>query len=155
MMRRGLTIIEVLVALVIVAVAFTILSTGLVGSLQQTQRAGIRTQTTQYLADFGRRVAGGDGAVLAAASTPLTWAYGGLGAAFADLPTGGGIGDAARYRVQIEQVGTVTFVGATAVQYRITVCTMTTTGESCTVGTTLGPPPTAGGSSPPLLPGIN
>ncbi len=55
MTRRGLTIVEVLVALVVIVVAFTILSTALVSNLQQTQRAGTRTQTTQFLAYFGRR----------------------------------------------------------------------------------------------------
>ena len=155
MTRRGLTIVEVLVALVVIVVAFTILSTALVSNLQQTQRAGTRTQTTQYLAYFGRKVAGGDPAVLAPAGAPLVWAYGALGAAFDDLPSGGGdLADAARYRAEIEQAGAVAFVGASAVHYRITVCTTANTGESCTTGNTLGPPPTPGGT-PPLLPGIN
>lgn len=155
MTRRGLSLVEVLVALAIIAIAFTILSTALVGNLQQTSRAGTRTQTTQYLAYFGRKVAGGDAAVLAAAGTPLAWGYGALGAAFDDLPTGGGgLDDAARYRAEVAQVGTVAFVGASAVQYRITVCTTDVGGESCVRGSTLGPPPTPAGT-PPLLPGIN
>lgn len=156
MTRRGLTLVEVLVALAVIAIAVTLLSTALVGSLQQTTRAGTRTQTTQYLAYFGRKVAGGDGAVLAAAGTPLVWGYGDLGTAFDDLPTGvGGLADADRYRAEVTQVGAVAFVGASAVQYRITVCTTAADGEACATGNTLGPPPTAGGATPPLLPGIN
>jgi prepilin-type N-terminal cleavage/methylation domain-containing protein len=151
--RRGLTIIEVLVALAIIAVAFTLLSTALVGSLQQTSRAGTRTQTTQYLEFLGRQVAGGSGAVLAAAGTPIAWAYGALDDAFPELPGAGGA-DAAAYRAEVAQVATVAFAGASAVQYRITVCTQDATGETCVAGTTLGPPPSAGGT-PPLLPGIN
>ena len=155
MIRSGLTIVEVLIALAIVGVAVAILSTSLVGNLQQTERAGTRTQTTQYLNFLGRKVAGGDGAVLAPAGAALTWAYGELGGAFPDLPTGsGGRDDAERYRASVEHVANVAFVGAEAVQYRITVCTQSTTGEACVVGTTLGPEPAAGGAAP-LLPGIN
>lgn len=155
MTRRGLTIVEVLVALVVIVVAFSILSTALVGNLQQTQRAGTRTQTTQYLAYFGRKVAGGDPAVLAAVGSPLTWGYGALASAFDDLPSGGGdLADVSRYRAEVEQVGSVAFVGASAVHYRIVVCATGTTGEACATGNTLGPPPTPGGT-PPLLPGIN
>lgn len=155
MRRDGLTILEVLIALVIVGVSFAILSVAMVGSLQQTQRAGIRTQSTQYLNYFGRLVAGGDQAVLAGSTTALSWGYGALGGAFVDLPTGsGGSADAARYRAVIENVGAVTFVGASAVHYRVTVCTTSVTGETCVVGNTLGPAPGLPGGTPPLE-GIN
>ncbi len=155
MTRRGLTIVEVLIALAIVGVAVAILSTSLVGSLKQTERAGTRTQTTQYLNVLGRKVAGGDGAVLAPVGAALAWAYGELDDAFPDLPTGtGGRDDADRYRASVEHVAEVAFVGAEAVQYRITVCTQSTTGEACVAGTTLGPEPAPGGATPPL-PGIN
>jgi prepilin-type N-terminal cleavage/methylation domain-containing protein len=156
MKRRGMSLVEVLVALVVIVIAVTILATAVVSNLQQTARAGNRTQTTQYLAYFGRKVAGGDAAVLAAVGSPLAWGYGDLAAAFDDLPTGGGgLADANRYRAVVTQVGQVAFVGASAVQYSIDVCTTTTTGESCVAGNTLGPPPTASGGPPPLLPGIN
>ena len=156
MRRRGMTIIEVLVALVIIGIAFTILSVALVGNLRQTDRFGARTQTSQFLSYLGRLVAGGDPDVLAAADTPLTWDYGQLGAAFADLPTGsGGRDDVARYRATIEQVSAVNFVGASAAQYRITVCSTDVAGEACVNGTTLGPAPLGVGTAPPLLPGIN
>ena len=151
--RPGLTIVEVLIALAIIAVAFSLLSTALVGSLQQTSRAGSRTQTTQYLEFLGRQVAGGSAAVLAPVGTPIVWAYDELDDAFPELP-GGGAGDAAAYRAEVVQVATVAFAGASAVQYRITVCGQAATGEACVAGTTLGPPPSAGGT-PPLLPGIN
>jgi prepilin-type N-terminal cleavage/methylation domain-containing protein len=155
MRRHGMTIIEVLVALVIIGIAFTILSVALVGNLRQTDRFGARTQTSQFLSYLGRLVAGGDPAALAPAGSPLTWDYGELGAAFADLPTGSGSrDDVVRYRAAIEQVSDVAFVGAVAVQYRITVCSTDVAGESCVNGTTLGPAPIVGGTAP-LLPGIN
>ena len=155
MRRDGMTVVEVLIALVIVGTAFTILAVSMVGSLQQTQRSGVRTQGAQYLNYLGRLVAGGNAAVLSAPGTPLAWDYGALGAAFADLPTGGGgSGDAARYRAVIENLGTITFVGANADHYRVTVCTTSTGGETCVTGNTLGPAPGAAGGTPPLE-GIN
>ncbi len=153
--RSGMTIVEVLVALVVVGMALTLLTTAVVGNLRQTERFGVRTQSGQYLAYLGRQVAGGNTAVLAPVGAVLGWGYGDLVAAFADLPAGsGGIEDAARYRASVEQVAVVAFVGAAAVQYRIVVCTQDLTGESCVFGTTLGPPPAASGGAP-LLPGIN
>ncbi len=110
-------------------------------------------QTTQHLEFLGRQVAGGSAAVLATAGTPLEWAYGALDDAFPELPTHGAA-DAAAYRAEVAQVATVAFAGASAVQYRITVCGRAATGEACVAGTTLGPPPSAG-TTPPLLPGIN
>jgi prepilin-type N-terminal cleavage/methylation domain-containing protein len=153
--RKGLSLVEVIIALAVVAIAFAILSTALVGQLQFTGNAGARTQTAQYLNYFGRLVAGGDSAVLPAAGGSLAWEYGEVGTAFPDLPGGSDLQAADRYRAQIDSVGDVTYVGATGVQYRVTVCSETPTGESCVVGTTIGPAPLAGGGSPPPLPGIN
>ncbi len=153
--NRGLTIVEVLIAIVIIGVAFTILSTALVGSLRNTERSGTRTQTTQYLSYLGRKVSGGDNAVLPLAGQTLTWAYGTLGAAFPDLPTVGGTrSNVNLYRATVQSVAAVNFVGATSVRYRITVCTQSTTGEACVSGTTLGSPPYTEDPTG-VLPGIN
>jgi prepilin-type N-terminal cleavage/methylation domain-containing protein len=155
MNRQGLSLVEVIIALAIVAIAMAILSTALVGNLRFTDVAGARTQTTQYLSFLGRRVAGGAPDVLPAAGATLTWGYGTLAAAFEDLPAGGGgRDDVARYRAEVENVAGVTFVGATAVQYRVTVCSETTAGESCATGVTVGPAPSVLVTEPPL-PGIN
>lgn len=155
MTRRGLTIVEVLIALGIIGVAFAILSTALVGNLQHTQRAGVRTQATHYLNYLGRRVAGGDAGVLAEVDEPIAWDYGALVTAFPDLPSGAaGRADADRYRAVVENVGTIDFVGALTVHYRVTVCTASATGETCVAGNTLGPEPAVGGTPPPLE-GIN
>lgn len=144
--RRGLSIIEVLVALVVVGIAFAILSTALVGNLRNTERAGTRTQTTQYLNYLGRQVSGGmNNAVLPPAGDTFSWGYGALGAAFPDLPGGTGTrNDANRYRAAIESLGAFTFAGASSVRYSITVCTESSTGEACVSGTTLSSPPHTG-----------
>lgn len=155
MNRRGLSLVEVIIALAVVAIAFAILSTALVGQLRFSGNANARTQTAQYLNYFGRLVAGGDAAVLPALGASEVWDYGALGTDFPDLPAGSGLEATDRYRVQIDSVAVVTYVGATGVQYRVTVCSVTPTGESCAVGATIGPAPLAGGGSAPPLPGIN
>jgi type II secretory pathway pseudopilin PulG len=153
--RRGLSLVEVIVALAIVMIAIGILATAIVSNLRVTSTFGARTQTTQYLNYLGRLVSGGTPTVLAEPGTPLEWAYGDMATSFSDLPTGGGgLEEAGRYRGEVENLGDVAFLGANAVQYRVTVCSMTANGESCTVGLTLGPPPSTGIAAPPL-PGIN
>lgn len=153
--RSGLTLVEVIVALAVVMIALGILATAIVGNLRVTSTSGARTQTTQYLNYLGRQVAGGTPTVLAVPGTPLAWDYGELAATFPDLPTGGGgLEEIDRYRAQVDHLGDVGFLGASAVQYRVTVCSTTATGESCTVGVTLGPAPSVGNVAPPL-PGIN
>lgn len=155
MTRRGLTIVEVMVALLVVGIAFTVISIALVNSIRQTDRAGARTQSTQYLSYLGRMVAGGAAGVLAFPAEPEQWDYGQLADAFEDLPTGaGGREDAARYRAIVENVGAVSVAGAAAVQYRITVCTTSVAGEACISGVTVGPEPSVDGNPAPLE-GIN
>ncbi len=138
--RRGMSIIEVLIALVVVGVAFAILSTALVGTLRNTERAGTRTQTTQYLNYIGRLVSGGGTNDVLPANTgdTINWGYGQLAAAFPDLPGGTGGNAANRYRVSIQNQGPYTFAGVTIIQYTVTVCTEGSSGEACVSGTTLG-----------------
>ncbi|MFN2322263.1 MAG: prepilin-type N-terminal cleavage/methylation domain-containing protein [Trueperaceae bacterium] len=155
MTRRGLSLVEVIIALAVVAIAFAILSTALVGQLRFSGNANARTQTTQYLNYLGRLVAGGAEDVLPAAGNTLTWDYGAMVAAFPDLPGGAGLDAAGRYRAEVESVGAVAYVGAIGVQYRVRVCSVTPTGESCAAATTIGPAPAATGATPPPLPGIN
>lgn len=153
--QRGLSLVEVIVALAVVMIAIGILTTAVVSNIRLTSTSGARTQTTQYLNYLGRLVSGGAPVVLAESGSPIEWAYGELGVTFSDLPTGGGgLEEAARYRAEIENLGAVTFLGANAVQYRVRICSQTATGESCAVGLTLGPAPSVGIAAPPL-PGIN
>lgn len=155
MRYQGLSLVEVLIALVIVGIAFTILSVALVGSLRNTERAGTRTQTTQYLNYIGRLVSGADNRVLPAVGETRTWAYGAMAAAFPDLPGGtAGRNNPNLYRATVESLGWFGFAGAQSVQYRVTVCTESSTGEACVVGTTLGSPPWTDNPSG-VLNGIN
>jgi prepilin-type N-terminal cleavage/methylation domain-containing protein len=150
---RGLTVIEVLIALAVIGVITATFTTTVVSTLHHSSVTGARTEAVQVLNYLGRRAAGGDTVVLPAAGTPNTWAYGSLGSSFPDLTNQGGLTDPARYRAAITNAGTVTLAGASSVEYDVNVCYQAGGGEHCVQATTLGPAPSSGGSTP-TLPGI-
>ncbi len=152
--RLGLTMIEVLIALAIFGTVLTVLSAALVKNVQQTTVSGQRTQAAQVLNYLGRRVVGGDNAVLPNANAELRWEYGELAQAFPDLRDEGGFSNPASYRVVIRNLGTITLATSSATQYRLDVCFVQGEGEQCIPATTVGPAPAAPGNNP-LLPGIN
>lgn len=149
----GLTVIEVLIALAVIAVVTAAFTTAAVASFHHTSVTGARTEAVQVLNYLGRRAAGGDTAVLPAAGTPNTWGYGSLAASFPDLTNQGGLSDPARYRATITNAGAVTLAGASSVEYDVGVCYQAGGAEHCVQATTLGPSPTSGSGTPPL-PGI-
>lgn len=145
----GLTLLEVLVALVVLGVVITVLTTSMVSSMQQNLVAGGRTQAVQILNHLGRLASGGDARVITA--TQVVWGYGQLPTAFTELASGRGFMAAERYRAEVTRVGALS-IGAAAVEhYRVRVCWQAATGELCVSGDTAGPavvPP--GGHAPPL-----
>ena len=151
----GLTLLEVVLALAVLGVLGAVISTSILGNLRHTTVSGQRTQGAQVLNYLGRRVAGGDGAVLPTQGASLAWNYNELGASFTDLQGVGGIAEPDRYRVSIAASGAVTVAGASVVQYDLSVCFQVQGGESCVTGTTLGAPAIAPPGSTPPLPGIN
>lgn len=152
MTQRGLTVVEVLVALAILAVAVAFFTFSLTGAMRTNAVSGARTQAAQVLNYLGRRLAGGDERLLAGA-TPAVWGYGELARSFPDL-TGEGAGtDPGGFRAAITRVGPVAFAGASAVQYRLEVCWRRAS-EHCLGADTVGPDASGGGVVVPL-PGIN
>lgn|SRR5690606_18932032 len=151
----GLTLLETILALAVLAVLGATFTTYMLGNLRHTTVAGQRTQAAQVLNYLGRRVAGGDKAVLPAEGASLQWDYGELGAAFPDLQGADGIAEPQRYRAQISASGTVSVADASVVQYDIDVCFQGVEAESCVRATTLGAPVTAPPEQSPPLPGIN
>lgn len=151
----GFTLIEVLVALGIVAVAIAILTSVSVSVLRAGTTTNVRTQSAQMLSYLGRKAAGGSNDVLPASGETLSWDYGDVAAAFPDLVDGAGVSDLARYRASVRSDGAVAYVGASGVRYVIEVCTTAPNGETCIAGVTFGPAPAPAGVTPPLLPGIN
>lgn len=154
--ERGLTLLEVIVALAVIAIIGAVFVTNVLSNLRHTTTAGERTQAAQVLNFLGRLAAGGDGDVLPALGSSEEWDYGELVGAFPDISGGDGFGDASRYRAGITAVGILEFAGAETVQYDISVCFQVPDGESCIVGTTLGAQaPGNQGTAPLPLPGIN
>jgi len=154
--NQGLTLLEVIVALGIIAILGALFVTNVLSNLRHTTVAGERTQAAQVLNFLGRLAAGGDGDILPALGSSEEWGYGELGGAFPDIAGGEGFGDADRFRAGITAVSILEFAGAETVQYDISVCFLATEGESCVVGTTLGAQaPGNQGLAPLPLPGIN
>lgn len=152
---RGLTVLEVLLAMVVLGIVTAAVMVTYVSSIRNNADAGRRTQSAQLLNALGRRVAGADAAVLAHPDTPLEWAYGELGDSFPELRSDG-VTEPTAYRATITNLGTVTLAGSSAVRYEVTVCTRATgsEGERCVTGVTAGVPPSEAGSGGEL-PGIN
>ncbi len=152
----GLTLIEVLIALAVIAIVTAFLSTSVVGNIQKTRTFGQRTEASQILNYIGRRVgAGDDPAFLPEVGTNVEHGYGELATAYEELTPKAGFANTALYRVEIANIGTVTLGSASAERYDVTVCFEANQGESCVVGTTLSFPAAIAALNPPPLPGIN
>ena len=153
--ESGLSLLEVILALAVLGILGAVFVTAMLGNLRHTNTAGQRTQSAQVLNFIGRRVAGGDTAVIPMLGDSLTWGYGELGVAFPDIDVDDGFADPERYRATVSAPNTITVTGATIVQYDIEVCFEAQEGESCIQGTTLGAPLNAPPGMSPPLPGIN
>lgn len=151
---QGLTLLEVILAIAIIGVLSAMLTTAVVGNLQKTRSFGSRTQAAQILNLIGRRVAGGESALLPASGAPVSWDYGGLAGAFPDLATQGSFTEPDLYRAAVSNAGSVSLAGASLVEYDVSVCYAGDGGESCVRGSTLGPEPGGAANTAPL-PGIN
>ena len=144
--RRGLTIIEVLIAMVILSLVLMAVAGMVVGSMRQNVTAGGRTASVQLLNYLGRRAAEGDGAVIPAGSA-RTWDYGALKTSFPDLKNEGSFSDPERYRAQVDNLGAPDWVSASGLAlttYQVSVCWESPDGETCSRTSTVGPvaPPT-------------
>ena len=153
----GLTLVEVLVATAILGTVLAFLSSTMLQSIRVNGISGRRVQTTQLVNYLGRRVVGGESALLPAGDgDEIAWGYGELSAAFPDLEReAGGFSDPNAYRASVTRVGTVTFLGAQAVRYDIRSCSVLQGDETCVTAGTFGPRAVAAGGGSPLLPGIN
>ena len=120
----GLTLLEVLIALSILSLVLLAFNAVLVSSLRQTSVSGARTQAVQILNYVGRRIVGGDAALLPG-STPITYGYGTLRQAFPDLPQEARFANPDLYRVVVSNLGAPSWTSSLGVslnEYRIQVC---------------------------------
>jgi len=155
--QRGMTLLEVMIALGILMVVMGALATILTDSIRFNASAGQRTQAVQILNYLGRQIVGGNADLMPASGNQLNWDYGKLGNAFTDLDQGGHYADPDNYRARITNKGQPASLAGSGVsldQYEIEVCWKSGGKDVCVRTTTLSsPPPTAG--TPPPLPGIN
>lgn len=135
--NRGLTMVEVLIALSVLGIVVAVISTATLSSIRNNATAGGRTQATQVLNYLGRLVAGGDPVLFS--SEELEWDYGELGGHFTELATEAGRADPALYRAAVDIVDTVTFGTVAMPLYRVNVCWAAPGGEACVTGDTIGP----------------
>jgi len=148
-LRDGFTLVEVILAIAVLAIVLVAVSTTIVSSIQHNVTSGSRSQASQVLNYFGRRIAGGEIDSLGGTE----WDYGELPGAFQDLTRESNLADSALYSAEVEQLPNIG-LGDTAIpHYRITVCWDGANGESCVSGDTAGAGP--GSTSGELLPGIN
>jgi len=150
---RGLTLIEVMIALAVLSIALAGFTALLLASMRQDLSSGKRTQAAQILNHLGRLQVGGDARLLAKPGEPIVWDYGQLGTAFPELQGLSGAGDPDLYKVVVTNEGTPAEVAAIGVgldAYQISVCWKTGTAEDCIRGETLSSPPSSGGTPPPL-----
>lgn len=149
---RGLTLVEVLIAIAILGVAVAMLSTATLTSVRNNSISGTRTQATQVLNYMGRLVAGADRVLFANES--MEWGYGTLGTDFTELSVEAGRANPALYRAEIEDLGWIGLGTAQMIHYRVTVCWMQSADEMCVEGDTAGPENIEDDPSPAPLPGI-
>lgn len=151
--RHGLTIVETLIALAILGVVISILTTATLSNVQNTAIAGGRTQATQVLSYLGRLVAGADSALTSAETT--VWDYGDLSGQFPELRQLDGRADPDSYRAAVTDVGEVAFLSTSMRRYTVEVCWRTAGDETCVAGETLGPELAFTADEPGPLPGVN
>ncbi|AEV15205.1 secretion system protein [Thermus sp. CCB_US3_UF1] len=155
--RKGLTLVEVLIAITVLSLVLLALNALLVSSLRHTSISGARTQAVQILNYVGRRIVGGE-TLLLPGSTPLNYGYGSLRQNFPDLPQEVRFANPDLYRVAISNLGTPTWASSLGVgvnEYRILVCWRQGGREHCAEGRTFSAPPSTASPSTPPLEGIN
>jgi len=152
----GLTLVEVILAISVLAVVVAGLTVALAGYLRQNVSAGKRSEAAQIINYLGRRVMAGDPDLRVPSGSNRIWDYGTLGESFPDL-VGTNTAQPGRYRAEIANLGSpdwATDLGLELTAYRIRVCWRHAGQTSCAEAYTLGRPPGRRGPVPPL-PGVN
>lgn len=145
----GLTLIEVVMALSILALTLTAFFTLTLSSIRQNQVSGSRTQAVQVMNYIGRRVTGADSVVSPLAATPTSsWTYGQLRTAFPDLAQATSLVSPDFYRASVTNRGLWNGASVTLAQFRIIVCWRASGGEKCVQSDTLAANPDASSTDP-------
>lgn len=145
---RGLTIIEVVVAIAALSVVLGVIGTLMAGSLRENRNLGSKGQANQLAVFIGRQLMD-DSAVAPALNGTNTWTYGQLTTQFPGLTQENKFGDVNLYKATVVNRGVPSWGANMSIwQYRINVCwkamkeTSQDNGERCTQTDTIGPIPT-------------
>jgi prepilin-type N-terminal cleavage/methylation domain-containing protein len=156
---NGMTIVEVLVAVVILSIVLVAFAGVIVANIRQNATSGNRTAAAQMLNYLGRRAVDGQAAILpAVGSSSRSWAYGTLNTSFPDLTKERNAANSDLYRAEIIDQGAPTATmptGSNLVSYQINVCWRDAGQENCVTAQTIAQRPTASSSTSPIIPGLN
>ncbi len=149
--KKGLTLVEVLIALAVIGMLIGVFSLSLTSSLSVTETTGQEGQINQLLNQLVRRVVDGETALLSASGQSKTYDYGQL----SGIISQGTISDLSSYKASIVATGSVSLSNTSITQYTITICSKNET-EKCLSAVTFGPSPddTLDGNPPGIYGGI-
>jgi type II secretory pathway pseudopilin PulG len=149
--RSGLTLIEAIIAMAIMAAILTAFTALVVGNIRENAKSGAKVQAVQVLNYLGRKVTGGDSNVLPNSGS-LEWNYGQLSNNFGDLQRERQWADLNLFKASVDNLGDFNRVsGVVLINYRINVCWQSPEGEQCVRATTVGRDPVVVGTPPPVL----
>jgi prepilin-type N-terminal cleavage/methylation domain-containing protein len=158
-LERGMTIVEVLVAVVILSIVLVAFAGVIVGNIRQNATSGNRTAAAQVLNYLGRRAAEGQAAVLpAVGGSSRIWNYGTLNREFPELKQERNAANSDLYRAEIIDQGSPawsTAKVASLVSYQINVCWKDAGKESCVSAQTIAPELVKPVDFEPIIPGMN
>ena len=135
---QGLTIPEVLFALVIIGVMTAVFSLALTSNMKAMQKTGKATQSAELLNYFGRRLLEGDSSLITSEKTPLSWDYGSLAQSFTGLASNQ-FSDIDKFNLSIVNNGDISLSSSKLSRYTLTVCSKVSDNESCSSAMTIAP----------------
>jgi prepilin-type N-terminal cleavage/methylation domain-containing protein len=156
---RGMTIVEVLVAVVILSLVLVAFAGVIVSNIRQNATSGNRTAAAQVLNYLGRRAVEGQKAVLpAVGSSSRTWNYGTLNTEFPDLTKERNAANSDLYRAEIIDQGSPAWSSvktSSLMSYQMNVCWRDAGKESCVSAQTIAPELVEPKDVEPIIPGMN
>ena len=141
---KGLTLIEVLVAVAILGVISTLFASSMVSSLSHTRSTASQIDATSILNYVGRVAAGGASRTLPFSpdDKTKTWDYGKLTSDFPEIKSGDTkIRSADLYKVTVSAPEIIAIGSAQVVRYALVVCWRQANADKCISGDTAGPMP--------------
>ena len=148
MNKDGLSIIEVLSALVIIGLLLATFAMNLSSTFTITENTGSQGQVSQLLNQTGRKIISAEPGFLTTKDSPLEWDYKKFSEAFPNMDF-----DVSKYRATIVNEGPISISQTSLQQYTVTICFKEET-EHCSSITTFGLGPGGSGSTPPTIEGI-